>query len=145
MTHSETVLAWNNTFFNSSPEEYGSYLSDDFQFIGPAPEPLGRDAYVGMMYTLKAACPNLSNSLKVISESGDVVQGSVQMAGKHTRGFDLTPMGIGVIAPTNRSFKLPEEQFTLTFKNGKIASFEVEVPEGGGLMGILGQIGALPG
>src|SRR5262245_55751120 len=40
------------------------YLADDFQFVGAAPEPLGRDEALGLWQTLRAAMPDFNHNMK---------------------------------------------------------------------------------
>lgn len=141
MGNSDLVKHWNTLFFAGDMSGYLSHLSDDFQFTGPVPEPIGGPAFVGLMSTLLNACPDLNNNLKIEEATGNQVKGSVVMQGTHTAELDLSPMGMPVFSPTGKSFELPKEPFIITVENGKITRFHAVVGEGGGLMGILGQLG----
>ena len=134
------VKRWNDTFFTGNMPAYLDFLSEDFQFTGPVPKPIGREAFAGLMFTMLKACPNLNNNLTIREASDTQVKRSVTMEGTHTAELDLSPMGMPVFAPTNKSFRLPEEPMTITIKDGKITRFQAEVAEGGGLMGILNQL-----
>jgi hypothetical protein len=50
-------------------------------------------------------------------------------------------MGMGVIPATGKSFSLPGEVGSVALDGGRVAVIEMEIPDGGGLMGILHQIG----
>lgn len=141
MKVSEIVTAWNNAFLAGDQAAFRAYMTDDFVFTGPVPQPLGPDAYAGLMHTLQAAMPDMDNHLQISSESGDTAHGSVQIEGTHTGDFDLSAMNMSVIPPTNKPVKLPEETFVIKVKEGKISEFAVSVPADGGLKGILTQIG----
>jgi hypothetical protein len=49
-----------------------------------------------------------------------------------------------VIPATNKSFANPHEKGTATVKGDKVVSWVVEPTEGGGVMGILSQLGVKP-
>ena len=121
-----------------------SLLSDDFQFSGPVPEPISGAAWMGMSMSLKKAFPNLDYHFHVEGADGDVVNISAELKGTHSGDLDLTAMGMGVIPATNKSFSNPHEHGKVIVKGDKITSWAVEPTPGGGVMGILGQLGVKP-
>jgi len=72
---------------------------------------------------------------------GGVVKISAELKGTHSGVLDLSPVGLGVTPATNKSFAMPREHGKVTIKGDKVASWVVERIEGGGLTGILGQLG----
>ena len=118
-----------------------SMLADDFQFSGPIPEPINRDAWLGMSSSLKTAFPDLDYHFKVIGADGDVVRTTSQLSGTHTGSFDLTNMNMGVIPATDKSFSAKLEKTKITVKENKITSWAVEPTDGAGLKAILDQLG----
>jgi predicted ester cyclase len=116
-------------------------LADDFQFSGPIPEPINREAWLGMSASLKAAFPDLDYHFKVVGADDDVVKTTSQLSGTHRGSFDLTNMKMGVIPPTNKTFSAKLEPTKITVKENKITSWAVEPTEGAGLKAILGQLG----
>jgi len=116
-------------------------LADNFQFSGPVPEPINREAWLGMSASLKAAFPDLDYHFKVIGADDDVVKTTSQLSGTHHGSFDLTNMNMGVIPPTNKAFSAKLEPTKITVKENKITSWAVEPTEGAGLKAILGQLG----
>jgi predicted ester cyclase len=116
-------------------------LADNFQFSGPVPEPINREAWLGMSASLKAAFPDLDYHFKVIGADDDVVKTTSQLSGTHRGSFDLTNMKMGVIPPTNKAFSAKLEPTKITVKENKITSWAVEPTEGAGLKAILGQLG----
>lgn len=75
---------------------------------------------------------------------GNVVRVTNQLTGTHTNDFDLSAMGLGVFPATGKSISNPEEQGETTVKDNKITSVHINAVEGGGLMGILKQLGVEP-
>ena len=118
-----------------------SMLAEDFQFSGPIPEPINREAWLGMSASLKTAFPNLNYHFNVIGADGDVVKTTSQLSGTHSGPFDLTNMKMGVIPATNKTFSAKLEKTKITVKEDKITSWAVEPTEGAGLKAILGQLG----
>jgi hypothetical protein len=119
-------------------------ISKDCQFSGPVPEPIKREAWMGINRNLKKACPNLDYHFhvdRVDGLDGGVVKISAELKGTHSEVLDLSPVGLGVTPATNKSFATPREHGKVTIKGNKVASWVVEPIEGGGLMGILGQLG----
>ena len=119
-------------------------MSDDFMFSGPTPQPINADAWMGMSASLKKAFPDLDYHFHVHSVEGDVVQLAAELKGSHHGDLDLTAMGMGMIPATHKSFANPHEHGTATVKDGKVTSWKVESTPGGGVMGILAQIGVKP-
>jgi ketosteroid isomerase-like protein len=118
-----------------------SLLADDFQFSGPIPEPINREAWLGMTASLKTAFPDLDYHFKVIGADDDIVNTTSQLSGTHTGSFDLTNMKMGVIPATKKAFSAKTEKTKITVKENKITSWAVEPTEGAGLKAILGQLG----
>ena len=118
-----------------------SMLADDFQFSGPIPEPINREAWLGMSASLKTAFPNLDYHFNVIGADGDIVKTTSQLSGTHTGSFDLTNMNMGVIPATDKDFSVKVEKTKITVKDNKVTSWAVERTAGAGLSAILDQLG----
>ena len=122
-------------------EQARSLLSDDFQFIGPVPEPINRDAWLRMSRSLKKAFPDLDYRFHVEGADGNIVRTTAKLKGTHTYDLDLSAMNMGVIPATKKSVINPHERGKMTVRGGKVTAWVVESIAGGGLMGILGQLG----
>lgn len=144
MNIQEQAEAFAETFNIKDLDALASFLAQDFQFSGPVPEPINGPQWIGLLKAMKAALPDLNFNLRILSVDGDVVTSSNQITGTHTGDFDLSAMGIGVIPATGRSVKNSMEQGKATFKDGKVVSMHITPTEGGGLMGILKQLGVEP-
>ena len=116
-------------------------LADDFKFSGPIPEPINREAWLGMSASLKTAFPDLDYHFNVIGADDDIVKTTSQLSGTHNGSFDLTNMKMGVIPATNKAFSAKLENTKITVKENKVTSWAVEPTEGAGLKAILGQLG----
>lgn len=123
-------------------ENVRSMLADDFQFSGPVPEPINKEAWLEMSASLKTAFPDLDYHFKVIGANGDVVRSTAQLSGTHSGSLDLTNMNLGMIPATNKTFSTKSEKTKVTVKDDKITLWAVEPNDEAGLMEILKQINA---
>lgn len=136
--------AFADAFNAGDLEKVAGYLAEDFQFSGPTPQPLGAREWLGMTQALQVAFPDIQYNLRILSVEGNKVTHTTQVSGTHTGELDLTPMGLGVIPATGKTFSNPEERGEAVIEGGKIVSIRVEAAEGSGLEGILRQIGVQP-
>lgn len=118
-----------------------SYLSDDFVFSGPVPEPISGEQWLGLQRLLLAAFPDWSFNLSDVQVTGNVARTTHQITGTHTGDLALSPMGIPVVPTTGKSVKLPVEHADLTFEGDKVVRLHADTPAGGGVPGLLQQIG----
>ncbi len=144
MNKRETVQALVDSVQKGDFENAKSMLAEGFQFSGPTPEPINKEAWLGMSSSLKTAFPDLDYHFKVIGTDGDVVKTTSQLSGTHTGSFDLTNMNMGVIPATNKSFSAKPEKTKITVKENKITAWDVEPTQGAGLTAILSQLGVKP-
>jgi predicted ester cyclase len=141
MNNREIVQSLMNSIQQGDFKNAKSLLADDFQFSGPVPQPINREAWLGMSASLKTAFPDLDYHFHVIGADDDVVKTTSQLSGTHTGAFDLTNMKMGVIPATKKAFSAKTEKTKITVKENKITSWAVEPTEGAGLKAILGQLG----
>jgi hypothetical protein len=119
-------------------------VSKDCQFSGPVPELLKREAWMGMNKNLKKACPNLDYHFhvdRVDGLNGHLVKISAELKGTQSGVLDLSPVGLGVSPATDKSFAAPREHVRVTIRDSKVAAWVTEPSDGGGLQGILFQLG----
>ena len=122
-------------------EKAKSYLSSDFKFSGPVPEPISGEEWMGMSAGLKAAFPDLNYRFNIESVDENTAHISGELSGTHNGDLDLTSMHMGVIPATGKSFKAAHEHGKATARDGKVTAWAMEPTEGAGLMAILGQLG----
>jgi len=140
----ETVEALLDSVQKGDFENAKTMLADDFQFSGPIPEPINKEAWLGMSSSLKTAFPDLDYHFRVIGTDGDVVRTTSQLSGTHSGSFNLTGMNMGVIPATDKTFVATREKTKITVKENKITSWVVEPTEGAGLKAILRQLDVRP-
>jgi predicted ester cyclase len=122
-------------------ETVASYLADDFQFSGPVPEPIGPAEWIGTNMALNAGMPDMAFNVQIVGVEGNTIRTVSQMTGTHTADLDLTQMGIGVIPATGNAISLPAENGASEVVDGKLVSLHLDTPPGGGMFGMLAQLG----
>jgi hypothetical protein len=141
MNQREIVQALLDSVQRGDFEKAKSLLSNDYQFSGPVPEPINAETWLGINKNLKKAFPNLDYHFHVDGVDGNVTKISAELKGTHSGLLDLSAVGLGVIPATDKSFATPREHGKVTCKGDKVISWIVDRIEGGGLMGILVQLG----
>ena len=119
-------------------------LSDDFTFSGPVPDPINGAAWLGLHDRLNDAFSDFSFNLRDAQQVGDAAQVTLQLSGTHSSELDLSALDMPNVPTTGKSFELPPESTTVTIEGEKITSIRVAAVEGGGVMGILSQLGVEP-
>jgi SnoaL-like domain len=121
--------------------KFADLLTDDMVFAGPVPQPIGKREFVGLMTALVAAMPDWKFNGKDFKQNGGKVTAVFQITGTQTRDLQLPMPGFQKIPASGKHVALPKEGMTITVKNGKISRLESEVVPGGGVNGILAQLG----
>ena len=120
----------------------GEYLSDNFEFSGPVPEPIGKEQWTGMQQTFLNAFQDWSFNISNIEEEGNIATTTHYVSGTHTRDLDLSAMNLPVVPSTGKTIKLPVEHAEVTVEGDKIVRIHVgDVSSEGGIPGIMKQLG----
>jgi hypothetical protein len=117
-------------------KKFEGYLADDFVFSGATPQPVGKKEFVGLQMALQAAMPDWN-----FNASGDKVTVDMRITGTQTQELSLPMPGFPKVPATNKKVSLPSQPGTYTVKGDKLVSLEVKEVQGGGLPGILAQLG----
>ncbi len=141
MNNAELATKWGMALREGDWKAYDALTSDDFQLIGPAPEPLSKAEFLVWSQNILAANPDYHNNFEIAGHSDDSVNAWVRIQGTHTNDWDLIFMDLGIIPATDKSFKNPKEDIVLTCRDGQVTKCEVAVPEDGGIPGIFAQLG----
>jgi predicted ester cyclase len=139
MSVTQTVEAFSEAMEARDWEKVASYLSDDFTLSGPTPQPVGKNEFIAIQSAFMTAIPDWSFNLSHLEEQGDKVLATVRVTGTHSR--DLAVPGLPPVPATNKKISLPEEHMEFTFKGDKIASLSSDNVPGGGVPGVLQQMG----
>jgi predicted ester cyclase len=140
----ELAQAFVDAFNEGDLDKVASYLSGDFKFSGPVPEPIGSAEWLGMSRIFKTAFPDISYNLRITSVEGNLVKTTTRLNGTHTGVLDMSAMGMGSFPPTGKSFSNPVESGEATIEGDKVKSIHIQSEEDSGVTGILAQLGIKP-
>ncbi len=120
---------------------FQAMLADDFRAKGSTRELTQQQslAYLQMFFT---AFPDHRFGFTDFVEDGDLVYCTGEETGTHLGTLDLNPFGMPLtLPPTGKAYKLPKARFTFRVAGDKLTVFTEEAGKGGGLAGILEQLG----
>jgi len=116
-------------------------LADDFKAKGATRE-LNKQQALGYLQIFFTAFPDHRFGFTDFEEKGELIQCTGQETGTHQGALDLNPLGMPVsLSPTGKSFKLPKGMYTFRVAEDKVNFYGEEAMQGGGLAGILEQLG----
>lgn len=116
-------------------------LADDFRAKGATME-LTKQQILGYLQIFFVAFPDHHFGFADFEEKGDLIYCTGQEKGTHKGILDLNPFGMLIsLPPTGKSFKLPKSVFTFRVAGDKVTYYSEETMKGGGLAGILEQLG----
>jgi predicted ester cyclase len=141
MSKVDAVKAFSEALETRDFNKAASYLADDFVFVGPVPQPIGKQEFLAIQSAFEDAFQDWSFNSHDEVEQGDTVVAAVQITGTHTRDLVLPMPGMPPIPATGKRVSLPVEHITFTFKGDKIAGLTSDNVPGGGVPGVLAQIG----
>ena len=121
--------------------KFADTLTDDMVFAGPVPQPVGKHEFVGLMDAMVAGIPDWKFNASDFKQVGDKITAVFQITGTQTRELNLPMPGFQKFPASGKRVSLPKEGITITIKNGKIARLESAVVPGGGVAGVLAQLG----
>lgn len=122
MDNIEIVKAYFAALDSEDMDQVDQYISEQYQFVDFTPQPMDRDARLGIIRLFKAGLPNLKHSLSNIRIEENLVKLSVQLSGTNSGHVDLRKMGLGVIPSSQRFIIFPNGNFEFTVRNGKITT-----------------------
>ena len=116
-------------------------LTEDFQAKGGTRE-LNKQQALGYLQMFFTAFPDVRFGFADFEEKEDLIQCTGQETGTHLGVLDLKPFGMPIsLPPTGKSFKLPKSTYTFRVVGDKVNFYGEEAVQGGGLAGILEQLG----
>ena len=141
-SETEITKIFMNALEDNSFDTVRGLLGDDFTFSGWTPRPLNKKEFLETMRGLKEGLPGLIFNLHNVSSTADHrVAGSIQVTGYQSDSFILPALGTPPIPQMARSVSLPSEEVEFAIAEGKITRLNVQVVQGGGIRGLLEQLG----
>jgi hypothetical protein len=116
-------------------------LADEFSAKGPTRE-LTKQQTLDYLQIFFTAFPDHSFSFTDLEEKEGAIYYTGQETGTHQGVLDLQPFGMPISLPaTGKTFKLPRSVYTFRVVGDKVTYYSEEAVKGGGLAGILEQLG----
>jgi hypothetical protein len=138
----DLVKGWMSAFESGNMDYLREHSTEDFTITGAGPQPISERELSELLPHVTRAIPDWRFNASNFKQVGDRITCSVRITGIHSGVLDLPMMNIHGYQPTGKRIRLPLEQNTYHIRDGKVARLEVEKVEGGGIPGILTQIGA---
>jgi len=115
--------------------------TDDMVFNAPGGMSLNKTEYLNVQRALLKALPDFRFNATNFKQVGERVTYTIQISGTHTGVLDLHMPNVPVLQPTNKHIRLPQEPVTASYRDGKVYRIDLAEVPGGGLTGILTQLG----
>ena len=141
MEPQEVVQAFFDTLNRSGPEAAAAYMADNFVMEQPGAPPVqSSKAWLAGQAMWRASFPDIKYTFELHGVEGNHVRGRSQGTGTHTRDLDLSPLGKGVVAATGKVVTASQVN-DFVVEGGKIVSNTAKPDVGGGIPGLLAQLG----
>lgn len=141
MSAVETVQAVFSAIEASDWTRARGLLADDFTFGGAVPQPIGPDAWLGIHKAMSAAMPDFSFNASNFRDENGGAACQVQVTGTQTQTMTLPIPGLPPIPATGKRVALPAEPVRATARGDKLATVTIAQIPGGGVPGMLAQLG----
>lgn len=117
-------------------------MADTFELVGLMPKTLNKRQFLAVQSELLDAMPDFSYNLSALRNENDAVHGIIRISGTQTNDLALPLFGLENILATGLAVSLPQTHVTYQIENDKVGRMNVEAAAGGGLSGLLQQVGA---
>lgn len=113
---------------------------------GVLPQPTPAMEAFSLIGGLKAAFPDLKFEVEQVTVDGNQARVKTQISGTNTGALSLPMPGMPSNLPPTGKKVSAEDVFVVTVEGDKVSHLHVDSPAGGGLPGILAQLGVkIPG
>lgn len=141
-TNNQLVRQFFSVLESDNPATAGNYLADIFVGSGWTPRPLTKDAFLRVFAALKEGIPNLAfHPDHLRQENETTISAILHITGHQTDSFILPELGTPPIPQTDNSIIMPAEPVKLTIENDLISNLTIQRVAGGGIHGLLRQLG----
>ena len=112
---------------------------------GVLPMPMPAMEAFGMVGALNTAFPDLKFDVRDVKVNGNEATVKAQVSGTNTGAVNLPMPGMPSIPATGKKVSVPDA-FVVTVDGDKVSAMRVDSPAGGGVPGMLAQLGVkMPG
>ena len=144
MSAIDTVNTFLTALQSGDMELAATTMSDDFTMSGFAPKTLNKNQFLVTHSNLLASMPDFSYNLSdELAEANGAVQTEIEITGTQLNPLTLTVLGVQTLPETGLAVTLAQTQTTFKVNdNNQVSSMEMQPTVGGGLEGLLQQVGA---
>ena len=142
MSTVETVEALVTALQSGDIELAAKLLSADCMVSGFTPKPLTQEKFLALQSQLLVAMPDFSYNLSEIHGEGNEVHALVRMSGTQNNALELPMFGLRDIPATGLAVSLPQVESTWQVEHNRVVGIQMQEVHGGGLTGLLQQVGA---
>lgn len=139
MTPKEVFKLYAAALDRGDLEAMAALIHDNFRLEGAGLDGIGKPEFLGAMKAQLDAFPDYSENPTDIVQDGDVVRFVAHVGGTQRGTFALP--GMAPIAATGKQIKLPPEPAWVKVSDDRLLLYHVEAVPGGGIRGILSQLG----
>lgn len=141
-SNSDIVKNLMNALEANDKEVAANYLADTFIASGWTPQSVNKNAFLNIITEIKEGIPGLIFNLHNVQETNErTVTATMQIAGYQSDSFIIPELGTPPIPQTASSVNMPPEDVRYTLEHGLVTSMYVQPREGGGIRGLLRQLG----
>ncbi len=141
MKPTDVALNFLHKLESSQFTEAEGYLAYDFILIGSVPQPVGKKSFLDIMEALITGMPDLAFNASDLNSVSNQVMLTLHITGTHTNDMPSLFPGMPQVRATGRKVSLPAEPATFLIRGDRITQLEIETDSGGGIQGILEQLG----
>lgn len=129
------------TWSSGDSAAMGSLLTDDYTFSGPTPQPLDKNAFIGLHHALITAIPDWTFTPTDWREEGDKVYVNLAVSGTHTGTLAAIP-GVPPVPATGKKVSVGPDPAIFTVRGGQICQQVINVGPNSGVAAIYAQVGS---
>jgi ketosteroid isomerase-like protein len=140
MEPQEVVQAFYAELNNSGPEAAADYLAEDYAVEQPGAPVQSKAHWLALWRMWQDGFSDIAIKYDLHSVDGNLVRGRSRVTATHTGALDLGQLGMGVVAATGKSVTTVSA-IGFIVEDGKIVSGTAKPEAGGGIPGLLAQLG----
>jgi hypothetical protein len=140
MSPSDVFLRYSAALDRADLPAMAALIDEAFRLEGAGLDGIGKQAFLAAMRAQLDAFTGYSENPTDLRDEGDVAHFVAHVTGTHTGALALA--GMPSIPATGRAIRLPPEPAWVRVQAGRLLVYHVLPVTGGGIDGILAQIGA---
>jgi hypothetical protein len=140
MEPQKVVQAFYDELSTSGPETAAAYLAEDYAVEQPGAPVQGKAHWLALWRMWQDGFSDIAIKYELHGVEGNLVRGRSRVTATHTGDLDLGQLGMGVVAATGKSVTTVSA-IDFIVEGGKIVSGVAKPEAGGGIPGLLAQLG----